>query len=130
MAIDSHQQGGNRLRKTPAIAAPAINHTNRNRELNVVFASSGCTHPKLVQDLLPQLANLPDISIRAILDDGFRGQDFITASSCCMTLPNVKRQSALRDVSEVEQEAVEICEWADLMVRTTWPRCCTEAWTT
>lgn len=118
MASRSHQQGGNRHRKTPPSAVPIINHTtsNRNRELNVVFASSGCTHPKLVEDLLPRLANLPDISIRAILDDGFRGQDFITASSCCMTLPNVKRQSALRDVSEVEQEAVEICEWADLMV--------------
>jgi hypothetical protein len=116
MAHDSHHKGGNRLRNTPPVAAPDINHTTRNHELNVVFISSGCTHPKIVQDLLPQLANLPDISIRAILDDGFRGQDFIAASSYCMTLPNVKRQSALRDVSEVEQEAVEICEWADLMV--------------
>lgn len=116
MASIGHQQGGSRARRKPTTTAPDIGSTNRNRELNVVFASSGCTDSKIVQELLPQLAELPDISIRTILDSGYRGQDFITASSCCMTLPNVRRQSALRDVAEVEQEAAEMCEWADLLV--------------
>lgn len=114
MASTSHQQGGSsRPRRKPTIA---INHANRNRELNVVFASSGCTDPRIIEDLLHQLAELPDISIRAVLDEGYRGQDLIKASSSCTVVPNLKRQSAVRDVAEVEQEAVEICEWADLLV--------------
>lgn len=118
MASVSHHQGGSRARRKQPATTTILDaaDTDRNRELNVVFVSSGCTEPKIVEDLLPQLAELPDISIRTILDSGYRGQDFITASSCCTTLPNVRRQSAVRDVAEVEQEAAEMCEWADLLV--------------
>lgn len=117
MASTSHQQGGSsRSHRKPTIATPHIHNVNRIRELNVVFASSGCTDPKIIEDLLPQLAGLPDISIRAVLDEGYRGQDLIKASSFCTVVPNVRRQSAVRDVAEVEQEAVELCEWADLLV--------------
>ncbi|GAB7366461.1 hypothetical protein MBLNU230_g8256t1 [Neophaeotheca triangularis] len=88
----------------------------RTRELRVVFASVGCTDPKIVFDILIELTRIPDVTVRAVLDNGFRGQDFIRASACCLTLPNMIRHSAVRDVAEVEQEAVELCEWADLLV--------------
>lgn len=90
-------------------------HT-RSSELNVIFASAGCSDSKIVHDLLPRIADLPDVSIRAVLDTGFRGHDFIRASSSCLTMPNASRQSPSRDAAEIEQEAVELCEWADLLV--------------
>lgn len=116
MVSVSHQQGGSRARRKPTTTTPDLSNPGRNRELNVVFASSGCTESKIVQELLPQLVRLPDISVQTILDSGYRGQDFLAASSCCLTLPNVRRQCAVRDVAEVEQEAAELCEWADLLV--------------
>lgn len=116
MVSVSHQQGGSRARRKQSTTTPDLSNPGRNRELNVVFASSGCTDSKIVQELLPQLVQLPDISVRTILDSGYRGQDFLAASSCCLTLPNVRRQCAVRDVAEVEQEAAELCEWADLLV--------------
>lgn len=97
-------------------ATPEIEAGHRNRQLKVVFASTGCTDVRIVNELLPRLADLPDVSIRAVLDNGFRGSDFIQASSCCMTQPNIARQSAVRDVADIEQEAFELCEWADMLV--------------
>lgn len=116
MATTSHEQGGSKARRKSSPIASAIAHPSPGREINVVFASTGCTDPCIVEDVLPRLAALPDISVRAILDNGYRGQDFITASSCCTTMANVRRQSGSRDVVEVEQEAAELCEWADLLV--------------
>jgi len=87
----------------------------RNRTLNVVFVSVGCTDSLLVDDLLPTIADLPDVSLRAVLDTAFRGQDFIRAASSCLTMPNAMRNSG-RDVAEIEQEAAELCEWANLLV--------------
>lgn len=87
----------------------------RNRELNVLFASTGCNDSKIVNDLLPRLADLPDVSLRAVLDTAFKGRDLIAASSHCLTVPNAARGSQV-DVEAVEQEAVELCEWANLLV--------------
>ncbi|TKA82820.1 hypothetical protein B0A55_01048 [Friedmanniomyces simplex] len=87
----------------------------RDRELNVLFASTSCTNASVVNDLLPRLADLPDVSLRAVLDAGFRGQDFIRASAQCLTLPNTSRSSQV-DSEDVEQEAAELCEWASLLV--------------
>ncbi|KAK4635772.1 hypothetical protein CLAFUW4_00703 [Fulvia fulva] len=89
---------------------------HHHRELNVVFASVGCTDAKIVNHLLPLIADLPDVSVRAVLDTAFRGQDFIRASSSRLTMPNAIRHSPARNVAEIEQEAAEICEWADLLV--------------
>lgn len=89
---------------------------NRTRELNIVFASVGCTDSRVVNELLPRITDLPDVSVKAVLDKGFRGQDFIQASSSCLTMPNATRQSPIRDVAEIEQEAAELCEWAHLLV--------------
>ncbi|EME49701.1 hypothetical protein DOTSEDRAFT_40861 [Dothistroma septosporum NZE10] len=89
---------------------------HHNRELNVVCASVGCTDAKIVNELLPLIADLPDVSLRAVLDTGFRGQDFIRASSSCLTMPNTIRHSSTRDAAEIEQEAAELCEWANLLV--------------
>lgn len=116
MASSSRRHPKTAHSRQPSIILPETDAGQRNRELNVVFASIGCTDPKIVTELLPQLADIPDVSIRAVLDNGYRGQDFIAASSCCLTLPNVVRQSAVRDVPEIEQEAAELCEWADLLV--------------
>ncbi|KXL44584.1 hypothetical protein M433DRAFT_149108 [Acidomyces richmondensis BFW] len=85
------------------------------RRLNVVFASTGCTDARIVHELLPRLSDVPDVSLRAVLDRGFRGQDFIRASSCCLTVPNSSKGNRLED-ADVEEEAVELCEWANLLV--------------
>uniref|UniRef100_A0A2D3VEN3 Related to SIS2 protein (Cycle-specific gene control) n=1 Tax=Ramularia collo-cygni TaxID=112498 RepID=A0A2D3VEN3_9PEZI len=87
-----------------------------SRSLNIVFASTGCADSRIVNDLLPRITDLPDVSVRAVLDTTFRGQDFIRAASCCLTLPNATRHSAVRDVTEIEQEAAELCDWANLLV--------------
>lgn len=99
------------------IAVPDIDGSNerRPRELNVLFASSGCTDPKIINDLLPRLADLHDVSLRSVLDTGFRGQDLISASSYCLTVPNMARGRSV-DNEDVEQEAAELCEWANLLV--------------
>lgn len=89
---------------------------NRTRELNVVFASLGCTDSRIVHELLPRITNIPDVAVKAVLDTSFQTQDFNTASSSCLNMPNVARHAAARDVPEIEQEAAELCEWANLLV--------------
>ncbi|PPJ49583.1 hypothetical protein CBER1_01898 [Cercospora berteroae] len=86
------------------------------RPLNVVFASVGVADNKIVQDLLPLLADLSDVSLRAILDPAFSREDFFHASTSCLTMPNLARHTAARGAAEVEQEAAELCQWADLLV--------------
>ncbi|KAI7241085.1 flavoprotein [Hortaea werneckii] len=91
------------------------NSAPRPRELNVVFASIGCTYPKIVEELLPHIAGLPSVSIISILDTSFRGQDVIKASSYGLTYSNTAKGSRV-GAEDVEQEAVELSEWADLLV--------------
>jgi hypothetical protein len=79
-------------------------------------ASVGLADSKIVTTLLPRIADVPDVSLKTILDPSFRGQDFIQAASFSLTIPNVPRHTALRDVAEIEQEAAELCEWAHLLV--------------
>ena len=102
------------------IRLPEIESHNHARELNVVFASVGCTDRRLVNDLLPKIADIPDVSLRAILDPAFRGQDFISASSNALTMTNAARASGHSkgelSAEDVEKEAAEWCEWADLLV--------------
>ncbi|KAK3069484.1 hypothetical protein LTR53_012145 [Teratosphaeriaceae sp. CCFEE 6253] len=102
---------------TPCIAITDIDAGNEvhGRALNVLYASTGCTDASVVDDLLPRLADLPDVALRAVLDTGFRGQDFIRASSQCLTMPNTPQTSHVA-AENVEQEAAELCEWAHLLV--------------
>ncbi|KAK5133865.1 hypothetical protein LTR08_007196 [Meristemomyces frigidus] len=87
----------------------------RPRELHVLFASTGCTSPKIIDDLLPRLAELHHVEMRAVLDTGFRAQDLIKASSHCLTVPNTARGNTLNS-EDIEYEAAELCEWANLLV--------------
>ncbi|KAJ9627249.1 hypothetical protein H2203_003711 [Taxawa tesnikishii (nom. ined.)] len=100
------------------ISLPEISSESSPRQLNIVLVSAGCTDPKIVSDLLPRLADLPDVSLRAVLDHGFRGADFINASSSCLTIPNVQRTHSKigQDVADIEKEAAELCQWADVLV--------------
>jgi hypothetical protein len=98
---------------------PPDDLTHRSREMNIVFVSTGCADSRVVTELLPRIADLPDVSVRAVLDTAFRGQDFIQASSSCLTMPNATRRcgrSCSNDVADIEQEAAELCEWANLLV--------------
>lgn len=99
------------------IAVPDIDGTEEghSRPLNVLFASTGCTSGRIVTELLPQLGNLPDVSLRAVLDTSFKGQDLIRASATCLTVPNTARSGKV-EAEDVEQEAAELCDWAHLLV--------------
>ena len=99
------------------ISVPDMDGSNERhpRELKVVFASTGCTNPHIVDDLLPRLAALHHVEMRAVLDTGFRGQDLIRAAGNCLTVPNTARGTAL-DNEDIESEAAELCEWANLLV--------------
>ena len=98
------------------ISIPEFGHDHQHRDLNILFVSVGCSDPKIVQDILPQIAGIPDVSLRAVLDPAFRGQDFIRATTYCLSQSNVARQSPVRDAEDVEKEAAELCEWANLLV--------------
>ncbi|RMX81495.1 hypothetical protein D0869_06767 [Hortaea werneckii] len=69
----------------------------------------------IVEELLPHIAGLPSVSIISILDTSFRGQDVIKASSYGLTYSNTAKGSRV-GAEDVEQEAVELSEWADLLV--------------
>ncbi|THW77924.1 flavo protein [Aureobasidium pullulans] len=88
------------------------------RPLNVVVASTGCTDAPIINKLLPQLVSLPECSVRAVLDPGAHGADLIAASSNCLAVPNVSRTQlkSSGDVVEIEKEAFDLCQWADLLV--------------
>jgi len=88
------------------------------RSLNVVVASTGCTDANIINKLLPQLVSLPDCSVRAVLDPGLHGADLIAASSNCLAIPNVSRiqMRSTGDVMDIEKEAFDLCQWADLLV--------------
>ena len=88
------------------------------RSLNVVVASTGCTDANIINKLLPQLVSLPECSVRAVLDPGSHGADLIAASSNCIAIPNVSRvqMRSTGDVMDIEKEAFDLCQWADLLV--------------
>lgn len=88
----------------------------RSRDLNVLFASVGCPDQRIRQSVLPKIADTDDVSLRAILDPSYPSQDFIETSSHCLTMSNVSRSTAAAYVEEVEKEAAEMCEWADVLV--------------
>lgn len=96
-----------------------VETSSRSQEMNIVFASLGCSDPKIVDDILPGLADIPDVSLRAILDPAFRGQDLIQASSYALAMTNAARSagsSTAMAAEDLEKEAGEWCEWADLLV--------------
>ncbi|KAG9600487.1 flavoprotein, partial [Aureobasidium melanogenum] len=88
------------------------------RSLNVVVASTGCTDANIITTLLPQLVSLPECSVRAVLDPGSHGADLIAASNNCLAIPNVSRThiKSTGDVIDIEKEAFDLCQWADLLV--------------
>ena len=100
------------------ITIPEIQANSSLRELHILVASTGCTDAKIVNGLLPQIAALQDCSVKAILDQGFRGREFLNASSSCLTISNAIKSFAKtgQDVVEIESEAAELCNWADLLV--------------
>lgn len=97
---------------------PEIDAHTAPRQLNILVASTGCTDPAVTNTFLPRLIDIPDCSVKAILDTGFRGADYIKASSSCLTIPNVAKSYSKtgQDVVEIEKEAVELCQWADILV--------------
>ncbi|KAK5007910.1 hypothetical protein LTR28_004677, partial [Elasticomyces elasticus] len=105
-------------RSRSRIPLPEMHTSPAPRELHILVASAGCIESSIVNRLLPEIAGLPDVSTRAILDRRFRGQDFVDAFTICLTMPNVSKENARigEDAGYVEQEAAELCEWADLLV--------------
>ena len=96
---------------------PTLNLDHHNhREVNVIFASVGCSDPKIIQNVLPKLADIEDVNLRAVLDPSFRSQGFIHATNYCMTQSNVARNSVTTATEDIEKEAAELCDWADLLV--------------
>ena len=89
---------------------------SNSRELNIVFVSVGCTEPRIVDDILAQLAGIPEVSVRAVLDTRFSGTDFMRASATCRTIANRARSVGRGAAQDVEGEAAALCEWANLLV--------------
>lgn len=100
------------------IAMPEIQSDVAARRLNILFSSTGCTDAAVVNNLLPRLVDVPDCSVKAILDNGFIGSDMISASSECVVTPNIGRAQlkSRHDVEKMEEEAAELCQWADILV--------------
>ncbi|KAF4554299.1 putative coenzyme A biosynthesis protein [Elsinoe fawcettii] len=96
----------------------SIPETHLPREPRILVASTGLIDQKIVTGLLPRLAATPDCSLRAILDQGFRGQEFIDASKSCLTISNTAKTNSKtgQDVVDIEGEAADLCQWADILV--------------
>lgn len=103
-----------------SIHLPDIRGGQQTRDLNVLFASLGCPESRIVTDLLPRLANLPDVSLRTVLDPSFSGADLVRASSHALTITNAVHGTATRGMclaaADMHNEAAELCEWANLLV--------------
>jgi len=84
--------------------------------LNVLFSSVGCADQRIIQEVLPKISDIDDVSLKAILDPSYRSQDFIAASAHCLTIPNISRSTVAANTEEVEKEAAELCNWADILV--------------
>ncbi|KAK4983791.1 hypothetical protein LTR66_008698 [Elasticomyces elasticus] len=100
----------------PCIPVPEMHTSPAPRELHILVASADCINPSILNLLLPQIADLPDVSARAILDRRFCAHDFV--NGFCLTMPNVSKEDTRtgEDARYVEREAAELCEWADLLV--------------
>ena len=103
---------------TLGVTIPGMHTGSAPRELHILVASTGCIDSKVVDGLLPRLSHLPDCVVRAVLDQGFRGKEFLSASTSCLTISNASKSYAKtgQDVTEIESEAAELCHWADLLV--------------
>lgn len=99
-----------------SIALPEIESEVSPRQLNILFSSTGCTDASVVDKLLPRLVSVPDCSVKAILDPAFGSSRLIAASSECLTLPNTAKVQSIRGQEDIEQEAAELCQWADMLV--------------
>ncbi|KAK4580012.1 hypothetical protein LTR86_000214 [Recurvomyces mirabilis] len=97
------------------VAVPDFDGEGRTPDLHVLFASTGCIDAKIIDDLLPRLAGLPDVRLRTIIDVDFTGADLIRASTHSLALQNTARNGPVNTQS-VEQEAADLCEWANLLV--------------
>jgi hypothetical protein len=88
------------------------------RPLNMVVVSTGCTDASIINKLLPQLVSLPECSVRAVVDAASQCADLVAASSNCLAMSNVSRTQpkSTSDVTDIEKEAFELCQWADLLV--------------
>lgn len=100
------------------ISVPEIDSDVAPRQMNILFSSTGCTDASIVKDLLPRLVDLPDCSVKAILDTGFNSSNFFAATAECMVIPNITRAQTKTglDVEKIEEEAAELCQWADILV--------------
>ncbi|KAF2149380.1 flavo protein [Myriangium duriaei CBS 260.36] len=89
-----------------------------HREPHILVASTGLVDERLTNSLLPQLAAIPDCSIRAIIDQTFQSKDYIDATKSCQTSPNTNKSACDNNsgVTDIESEAVGLCQWADLLV--------------
>ena len=94
----------------------AAERASPDRVLNIVLASTGSRDARIIHDLLPKLEDMNDVSIRAILGAGFTSQDRVAASTHCITQSNISRNATTIPTEEIEKEAAELCEWADLLV--------------
>ncbi|PNS15026.1 hypothetical protein CAC42_2255 [Sphaceloma murrayae] len=99
-------------------AAITIPDTHLPREPRILVASTGLIDQKIVTGLLPRLAAIPDCSLRAILDQGFRGQEFLDASKSCLTISNSAKTNSKtgQDVLDIEGEAADLVQWADILL--------------
>lgn len=120
MATTSREPASGSRSGDSRINLSEFGHQHESRELNVLFVSVGCSHSQIVSDVLPQIADIPDVALRAVLDPTFRGRDFILASSHALTMTNAVRGASMRDMGmtaeDLEKEAAELCEWANLLV--------------
>ncbi|KAL1306266.1 hypothetical protein AAFC00_004355 [Neodothiora populina] len=100
------------------ISVPEIQSQIAPRQLHILFSSSGCTDAAIVRNLLPSLVSIPDCSVKAILDIGYGNADLISASSECLTIPNIIRAQtkSVQDTEKLEEEAADLCQWADILV--------------
>ncbi|KAK5113218.1 hypothetical protein LTR62_003554 [Meristemomyces frigidus] len=99
------------------VTVPDFQDTEDGRatDLKLLFASTGCTDTKIIDDLLPRLAGIPDVSLRAIIDVDFSSQDLLRASTHGLALRNTARNGPV-NAESVEQEADDLCNWANLLV--------------
>ncbi|KAF2719239.1 flavo protein [Polychaeton citri CBS 116435] len=101
--------------RSSRVSIPSLEHAGR--QPHILFASVGCTDSRIVNDLLAQIADLPDISVHAILDKNFSPSDHhIVSAASCVTQTNTTKDSSVGGALQIEAEAFELCEWADLLV--------------
>lgn len=114
MSLQERPAGAQRHASTILVPSEFMS-SSRKSDLNVLVASTGLAESHIVDRFLPSLFKLSDVSLRAILDHNFRGQDFIKAAASCATYSNI-HQPPITKSKEDELEAAELCAWADVLV--------------